>query len=249
MRYITLLLLIAAAINAQQSPEFEVASLKASKNGGRVACAGGPRSNDPTMFRCENMPLSGYLTRAYGLGPYDLVGPDWVRTQAFDVTAKLPSGATQEQFQAMLQNLLAHRLGVVAHYETRPMEVYLLRLPPNGAKAKLKEWVAPADGEQPRQSGASTGDDGLAVRRMVGWSLDTAISWFAIELGRPVVNETGLTGRYDMELHYVPASAKDDAGPSLPDAVREQLGLILQSVKRPMRVLVVDRAERVPTEN
>jgi uncharacterized protein (TIGR03435 family) len=242
MRSALPLLFLALAIHAQ-TPRFEVASVKPSTGDGRVMCGGGPASNSPGLFRCENFPLSGYITRAWQFAPYELVAPDWLQTQRFDVQAKVPDGVSREQFQAMLQDLLAKRFGLVAHRETREMAIYALRAPQGGAK--LKEWVAAAAG----QSGAGRDDSGLAVRRMAGWPMETVIVWLAAELGRPVVDETGLKGRYDIELRYLPGSAGDAAGPSLFDAVREQLGLRLDSVKRAMPVLVVDKVERTPTEN
>jgi uncharacterized protein (TIGR03435 family) len=116
---------------------------------------------------------------------------------------------------------------------------------------KVKEWVEPLPGQPRAVSGAGGATDGGVVRRMAGWSMDLIAGWFGASLNQPVIDETGLTGKYDITLQYFPDAqgAGDERGPSLIQAAKEQAGLILEPAKRTIGVLVIDRIERTPTDN
>src|SRR5579872_7054543 len=112
-----LLLLLATGLRAQEAaePEFEAASVKPSDHAGRIAgpkgtgtfsywgCSGGPGWTDPIRYTCTNAPLRHLIETAWGLKSYQLVAPDALDGPRYDVAAKLPAGATKEQFERMLQ--------------------------------------------------------------------------------------------------------------------------------------------------
>jgi uncharacterized protein (TIGR03435 family) len=145
---------------------------------------------------------------------------------------------TRDEKFAMLQSVLAERFHMKAHTEPREMSAYTLLIAKNGPK--LKE---PAPNEpSSSQFGAPTG--------VVSWhnSPLTNLIWLlSREVGRPVVDKTGLTGKYDFTLEYAPAArqAPEDAGkPSVFTALEEQIGLRLVPAKEPVDVLVIDSIEQ-----
>ena len=156
MRCLACVILVALACEAasgqleRRGPEFEVASVKPSQppTGGpfRVGTSGGPGSKDPTLWACENFSLSNLITMAYGIAHYQLSGPDWLGASMFDVTARVPEGATRDQFKLMLQNLLAERFKLTVHHESKDLPVYELAIAKGGPKLKESvEDVAPKD--------------------------------------------------------------------------------------------------------
>ena len=148
----------------------------------------------------------------------------------------------RDEKSGMMRSVLAERFGMRAHMETREMPAYALVVAKSGSK--LKE---PSDTTWSNsQFGGSTGE--------VKWRnspLTDLKFLLAKETGRPVVDQTGLTGKYDFTLEYTPAdhAARDESGgPSIFTALEEQLGLKLVPAKQPVEVLVVDSLEQ-PTEN
>jgi uncharacterized protein (TIGR03435 family) len=178
---------------------------------------------------------------AYDVKDYALSAPDWLDTERFDISAKPPSGTPQNQFEPMLQTLLADRFKLAVHRESKVMSAYALVAGKNGPKLHAVE----AGGGSHRNS-----DGGKLTAQKV--SMPQLADFLARHLDRPVIDKTELAGVFDFELRW----AQDDShstdsasGPSIFTAVQEQLGLKLQSQKLPVEILVVDHAERVPTEN
>ena len=276
-----LLVSAACAANAQDADPkltFEVASIK-------VAAAIDPHSQrmptprDPGRFMRRDTPLATLIMTAYHLNGFEFSGPSWLTSARFDITAKVPEGATQAQQMAMLQNLLAERFGLQVHREKREMPAYDLVIAKGGVK--FKEYVPPPppkDGEPPpAPSKFALDEDGYPVAHPGGgwlsmngkWALhdDITIERFARilsgQLQRPVHDATGLTGMYDLAMRWVegvgaPSAGTEDAaaaapsgngGPGLFAALQAQLGLKLESKKGVVEVLVVDRCQRMPTEN
>ncbi len=151
---------------AQDAPklEFEVATIKPSPppdpgKGITVGCKGGPGQSDPEMFRCQNMSPMNFISRAFGLSYYLITAPDWLRSDKFDVTAKVPTGTTKEQFNIMLQNMLIDRFRLVTHRESKEVPKYDLVVAKNGPK--LKESVdEPAPKDDPTPFRMTMGPDG-----------------------------------------------------------------------------------------
>ena len=78
---------------------------------------GGPGTPDPGRYTTSNMTLKGLLVSAYDVKAYQITGPAWIETERYDIVAKVPAGATKEQFRVMLQNLLAERFKIELHRE------------------------------------------------------------------------------------------------------------------------------------
>ena len=246
---------------------------------------GGPGTDDPGQLTCTNVPLKSILMRAYDVKEYQINGPKWLDTsERFDITAKIPMGATREQFKLMFQNLLAERFKLVLHHETKDLPMYALVVGKGGPK--MKEPVEGAATAPPPPSpplgsdGAGPvrlkmGNGGMRMRMVAnGQPVSALIDTLANQLGRPVVDATGLKAKYDITLDFAPdglngpmggmspppppdgggavpmASASDGAGgPTIFAALQEQLGLKLEQRKGPVDLLVIDRLEKVPTEN
>jgi uncharacterized protein (TIGR03435 family) len=216
-------------LHAQTPPKFEVASVKAPAPRGagflEVSMSGGPGASDPGQFHCSNTSLQDLLQRAYGVSPRDqrqrISGPGWMSTERFDIAAKVPAGATKEQFNLMLQNLLTERFQMVWHREEREIAGYALRVVKGGPKMKeSKEDVQPADengpppefkrdaegflilppGEHMATTGGPNGVNRITARAA---SLDQLAATLGSLAGGPVVNETGLKGEYDFRLEFV----------------------------------------------
>jgi uncharacterized protein (TIGR03435 family) len=197
-----------------------------------------------------------------------ITGPAWIDSERYDIVANAPTGASEEQVNIMLQNLLADRFKLVVHRETRKLPLYELTVAKNGLK--IKPYIEDPN-EPDREPGRPVfNQDGVPIprpggiafvigsgqRQVIGRKQPIAqlARSLAVDLERPVVDKTGLTGDYDYSLRYIPngASAQlagDSDGPDLVTAVQEQLGLKLESKKGPVEMLVVDSGQRKPTEN
>jgi uncharacterized protein (TIGR03435 family) len=295
---------------ATESPTFEVASVKPAEPQTmgmmRVRMSGGPGTPDPGQLTYTNVSLKNVLTNAYNVKGYQLSGPKWLDTERFDITAKIPMGATKEQFQLMLQNLLAERFKLTLHHETKELPMYALVVGKGGSKLKESAEDDPA-APPPPPLPPPGGDAAGPVRLKVGADgtpqlppgmgkngmmmmmtngrmhlvanhrpIGALLEMLGNQLGRPVVDATDLKANYDFTLDFAPdgmngpmgmmpppppqheggpaaggpmAAAPDNAGPTIFTALQEQLGLKLEQRKGPMDLLVIDRLEKVPTEN
>jgi uncharacterized protein (TIGR03435 family) len=259
--------LIATACRAQ--PAFEVASVKAtppSQQGpGRPGgCRGGPGTSSPGSWNCTDMPLFDLIRWAWQLKLYQVNAPEWIRNERFDVTAKFPQGTTREQSRLMEQNLLTERFQLTLHHEQKQMPVYELTVAKDGPKLKGPSPQPEGTANAARSRGVDAygcplqppGWGGMFAtrdRRLLGApnsSIDDLAANLSSFLGRPVLNATGLTGPYDILLCFVPDNAVDpEPGPTLPAALREQLGLKLESKAGAIDVVVIDHAEKTPIED
>ncbi len=269
-RIALLVLSILPALHAQ--PAFEVASIRPSvrqPNGrfGNYKDSGGPGTNDPGRMILENFDIRSLILKAYDLPLYRFVGSESLFDVRFDITATIPAGATKEQFLLMQQNLLATRLGLVVHREKKEMPLYELVVAKSGSK--LKEAVPPGEPLEPPSfaGGIKKDDEGFPVlppgHTMYAIYMDRArlqgaaetMEHFAAtlssQLQSPVQDSTGLTGKYDFVLKWLPGNlrAEDDPGLSLESALPAQLGLTLRKTRGQVDVLVVDHVEKTATEN
>jgi uncharacterized protein (TIGR03435 family) len=232
-----------------------------------VGCRGGPGTDDPTLLVCENWDLASLINIAYRLNHYELSAPDWTHQVRYDVRARVPVGTSKEQTAAMWQNMLADRFKLMVHRETRELQSYSLMLAKGGPKFKAASSAAPSDqqrsGEDLRldQLGYPAfgpGHPGMGVRRGLARmyfpnrSMDRLAGQISGQLGGPVQDATGLKGEYEISLYWAADSlveSSPDVGPTLIQALRDQLGLRLESKKSPLEMLVVDHCERVPSDN
>jgi uncharacterized protein (TIGR03435 family) len=117
---------------------FEVASVKPSAPASmeRSMMDGGPGTRDPTRFTGQYISLNSLIAMAYKVRPWELSTPGWLRTEMFDIAVTIPEGATREQFELMMQNLLAERFKLKFHREPREMPIYELVVAKGGPKLK-----------------------------------------------------------------------------------------------------------------
>jgi uncharacterized protein (TIGR03435 family) len=252
---------------------FEVASVKPAKTvSGRFTMNGGPGTGDPGRITYTNIMLRRILLSAYDVKNYQISGPDWLDYLRFDITAKVPDGATQQQFQSMLRNLLAARFNMTTHRESKELPIYALLTAKNGPKvhATADDGSAPKPPDDQLATIQSVeGKDGfpaltlptpgLVIETKSGrarvTAKETPISKLADllsgQLSRPVIDMTGLTGNYSFVIYFTPEDQNPDAGsdPSIFGALEEQLGLKLEARKGPVELLIIDHAEKIPTGN
>ena len=234
-----------------QPLSFEVASLKpasapiATKDvytegynaGMRAAMAGqGLRVVGQRVAITDNT-LKDMIRMAYGLKDYQILGPSWIGSDLFEVAAVMPAGSTRSQAPEMLRRLLEERFHLAIHRETKPMAVFALVEAKGGAK------LTPSTSGRGFWAGNTPGHVGAR---------SASIQAFAESLsraaGRPVVDGTGRTGIYDIDLNFSP-DISDETRPGLATALQEQLGLRLEKREMRVDVLVIDQADRVPAGN
>ena len=254
--------------------EFEVATIKPSKS----ATARVSMENTSDGFTVKNVQLHFLVQQAYGVEEFRISGPSsGVMLERFDIEAKMESSVAAGlqklspaqrnlAWEHMLQRLLADRFKLTVHREAKELPVYGLILAKNGPKL-------PGSNRDENNASKMKGVDGQAIPKghiqlyrgsdgmhLVGpeISMDSLASELSTQVGRTVLDRTGLTGKYDLALHWVRAegqnSSSDDGevsggatesgGPSIFTAVQEQLGLKLESSKGPVEIIVVDHVER-----
>jgi uncharacterized protein (TIGR03435 family) len=127
--------------------EFEVASIRPAAQSNRIVVRGGPESPDPERLTYTNVTVKIVMANAYNVESDQISGPGWLETARFDIQAKIPAGATKEQFRVMLANLLTQRFHLAFHREKKDFVVYELRVAKDGPK--LQEGAAPAVDAKP----------------------------------------------------------------------------------------------------
>lgn len=242
-------LLIAAVASAIFAQEFEVVSVKPSK----AADNSSQTNSNQGRYTASNETLRNMILMAYGIRDYQLEGPDWLRSERYDVAAKFPEALPRDRekyragLQAMMQQMLTARFKLATHREQKVMSVYGLVVGKNGIRFKQ----AP-DGDSHNQNSSNN------HYKATSTDMASLAAFLSRRMDQPVLDMTGLSGFFDMELNWVPEARssvenKSDAdapsGPTLTQAIQEQLGLKLEARKAPIEILVVDRAEKAPSEN
>jgi uncharacterized protein (TIGR03435 family) len=243
----------AAFAQTEAPPErFDVASVKVNQIGNMGGK--GSRQQDiastPGSLTMRNVNLRTTIEWAYDVKDYQVTGPDWLNSERYDIVAKAADGAKDDRLRLMLQSLLKDRFRMTLHRETKELPVYALAIGKNGPKLKESE----GEGESSMQPG-SHGKMSIVFSRTPVAQLAELL---ADGLKRPVIDTTGLKGRYDFALDMTAYIPMDSDGKPPKDlqpedviftAVQEQLGLKLEAKKGPIEILVIEHAEKVPTEN
>ena len=209
-------------------------------------------SSSDGNFKTVNVSLGALLQFAFGVPESRIVGgPNELRSQMFDIEAKadsavdaalkkLPSDQGKLVKQQMIQALLADRFKLVVHRETRELPIYALVVAKGGSKLEASK----SDGVMISSGSRYLNAQGVTIA-MIAQEL-------AQDVGRVVMDKTGIEGRFDVDLKWTPddeaTAGNADAAPSIYTAVQEQVGLRLDAEKGPVEVLVVDRLEG-PSEN
>ncbi len=332
---------------------FEVASVKLAEPpkpapGGKgfmimMGTRGGPGTNDPGRWTCSNCTLKMLLAQGYDVKQYQLTAPGWMDSERYEISAKVPEGATKAQLGLMIQNLLEERFKVAVHRETKEMGGYELVVAKGGPKMAEHVEAAPKEGadkdanDQPKSDkeladaaksklegllagqaarstsfnistsggggggGGHAGPDldekgypkvqkgckgcmmiinGKATMSADGETMEEFAAQLTNQVGKPVTDATGLKGKYDFALTFDPSSlgrggpgglgfgfgaptpapsspsgstpitgSEPDGGIPITGAIQNQLGLKLEAKKVQVQMVVVDRAEKMPTEN
>ena len=246
---------------------FAVATIKPSKGdiGWRLEFT-------PDGFTARGVMLRQVIQEAYGVYEEDRMygGPTWLISEKFDIEAKIDSEDTAgwrdfglDQRRLMLQKLLADRFSLVVHRETKELPVYALVVARNGPKLQESK-------PETIYHSQIKGIDGLVTRSGRGLLEAQGLSMMALanllhfSVGRTVVDQTSLQGRYDLSLHWTPddasaavpktreanqqETASDFLGPSIFTAIQEQLGLKLVKTNYLLGTIAIDHVEH-PSEN
>ena len=283
----------AAEIRAAQTapdgplPPF-VSSVKRSlETSGRMAMRVEPMGRTMT-----GLPLRQLIVQAYGIQPNQLIGgPDWMQSDRWDIQLRAETAVSPPQMNLLVQQMLADRFKLVVHRETREFQIFELRLAGDEGRPGPDLKPAAVDcGPQGRGRGVPAppppggregspgrGTPSLGGCRMMmtmgrfeanGQPLSALATFLSNQLGRPVIDKTGLSSGFDIVLSWTPDNYRpgdgaqnpplppgipppppiDPNGPSLSTALQEQLGLKVESTRGPVEVLVIDSVQH-PTEN
>jgi len=271
--------LTAALAQTTAPAAFEVASIKPvapmPASGGKIRIG-----MDIDAGRVSGtLSLMDMIAAAYDVKAYQIVGPDWLTTQRFDINAKIPEGIPETRVNEMFQTLLADRFKLAIHRGTKDQAIYALVVGRNGPKLTeaephdpVKSRDAPGDAPAARNGprmkmDRGSGNGHMQLNRVTMKDFAETISRF---LDRPVVDMTGLTGSYQMSLDPSrddmrnmmrsqgfnlppppgpPVDGAADASGSSMFTAVQQYGLKLESRKASLEAIVVDHLEKSPTEN
>ena len=238
-------------------------------------------------FTARGVTVKFLIQRAYDIRDFQIVGaPGWVTSERYDIIAKADTpDLNREKLQPLLQSLLAERFNLKFHRETKDLPIYQLVVAKNGPKLKKSEVQAEGPEADPPSKGAQPGEPpapahsatgmpggprarGAMVRMGRGMvnaemaRVSEIASILAQQLGRPVVDKTGLEGLFDFKLEWTPdetmrgmsppgdsvghegGQPADTSGPTIFAALQEQLGLRLESQKGPVEILVIEHIDK-----
>jgi uncharacterized protein (TIGR03435 family) len=252
------ILLLAAAVDYGQGvtrPSFEVAAVNPSQPASSESDVftryynGGMRA-DPAQVRFTAQTLDDLISFAYRVKSFQISAPEWMSGARYDIVAKIPAGVPTNLVPEMLQSLLEDRFKLTCHRASKDFDIYVLSAREGGLKIPPK----PADYKFTRTSAAAPE------------TMESLANALSRAMGRPVLDQTSLHGEYMVPEdftslvikgslgHYLPETAAPDRAMEVPSAgeIRlslQALGLSLNPSKQPLPLLVIDHAEKKPTEN
>ena len=194
------------------------------------------------VFTATNVSLESLMSRAFGVAEAQIEGgPRWIGSDEYDVEARAntPAEMTSEEVRPALQAMLADRFGLKFHRVTKQGQIFSLTIAKGGPK--MKEHT----GEGRTGIGMSTGGGKVEIQA-TNVRMARLAEYLSGQAGRPVVDDTGLTGQYDFAVAWNTDDA--NAGTSVFAALQEQLGLKVEAAKGPIETIVVDGAQK-PTAN
>jgi uncharacterized protein (TIGR03435 family) len=238
------------------------------------------------LLSAKNYPLIQYLIFAYKLSNFQINAlfptlPKWANTNRYDIEARAGANTTKDQFRLMVQALLADRFKLVVHYDTKQLPVLVMVLDKPG-KLGPKMRQHPAD--DPCSNVPASYGSPIPLKTADGYPVTCSVFFSWLEAGsfhaagrnvdlnlmatqmtnpqlygidRPVLNKTGLTGRYDLLFDYIPDLGTlppgtnlqlNEGGPTFQEALKAQAGLKLEPQTGPVDLLVVDHVEE-PSAN
>jgi uncharacterized protein (TIGR03435 family) len=270
---------VAFSILTASGQEFEAASVKPADKQDRgqfpnlsgpaaeiVGFEGGPGTQDPGRIRYRGVSLKMLLARAYKVRPDQISGPGWLGSERYTIEATLPPDTNADQFRLMLQKLLSERFQISLHTEVKETPVYRLKVARKGPKLKPPEELPHYQNEEEQQAGMrKRAEENLAkmvAARQAGIrtpgrsfgmaraTMERFAETLSSHLDRTVKDMTQVEGEYSFHLEWTPDSGvHDESSVSIFVAIQEQLGLKLEAGNEPVELLVIDKAEKVPTSN
>jgi uncharacterized protein (TIGR03435 family) len=267
----------AAVVAKPRFAEFDVVSVRENRKGGEPTSnfPMGPKEDGYTktggVFRVTNLSLPGYIAFAYGLNSSQNSAmreqvPAWARTTRYDIEARVDGEPTKDEMRGMVRALLADRFGLQIHPEQHEAAVFDLEMvKPGKVGPALKVHAADDPDCSADVPGYFSPCGAMAimaapVMKMAGRNvtLEDFADFSGTPAGRVVVDRTGLSGRWDITLDFVPDFAPDstppprakaaESAPAFPQALKEQLGLKLVPARAMVQTYVIDGVER-PTGN
>jgi uncharacterized protein (TIGR03435 family) len=235
-------------------PQFDAASVKINETGDRPFTR-----YDPIRVDLHKASIKHLVRRAWRLPDYQIVWPPWVDAQrgrrGYDVSVTFPPDTSPELLERMFQDLLATRFALVTHWEKRELKGFEVRISEHGSKLQEAKNPAPPT-DFPKYTTKIEAGLWHFSSQLGGAPSGLTVAGFleAIDathiLGRPLVDGTGIQGNYDIELGAPADVPENRPDPSeLLKALEKQLGLKATLKTFSLRMLVIDRMERIPTEN
>ncbi len=242
---------------ADADPSFDVATIKPNDSGASQMQGLTVRGRD---FATRNSSLVDLISFAYNVQAKQIVGaPEWMDKDRYDIAAvPVQEGVPNpQQLRTMMKKLLADRFKLTFHQEKRELSAYVLTVGKNGQKLKPTELPGPLPG-----LGFRPGPDGLLLMMRNGTLEDFTSFLQTLVLDRPVVDQTGIKGKFDLQFTFTPDDSefnghppplptqtdKANTSPGLFEAIQQQLGLKLDAEKTPVDVIAIDHVEK-PSAN
>ena len=253
------------ASSSSTAPTFDVVSIRQIESVHTVRIGNDTISARPTIKPCNylrdrvicQLSLLALIEEAFQLKDYEIAGPNWLASDWYVVQATMPLDTDKDTARLMLQSALEDRFSLKCHREKKELPVFELVPGKHGVK------LTPADDATHRKllDVPPAMGHGALMSERAGQFSAVAISTDLLAanlrsfagLDLPVVNKTGLTGEYKIDLHWAPTedlnSASRGQDPGFKDAVESQLGLQLKKSTAPVNMLMIDHIERAPSEN
>ena len=223
-------------------PDWDVVTVKPtdpSETGGQRVRPAGRR------VQLTNTTVEQFLLLGYGVQKSQLMGePEWAKTERWNVDGvpDVEGEPNWAQIQGLMRKILTERFGLKLHREQRELPVYAMTVAKGGPK--MTPNTSDPNGLLDQRNYSVRGREVQNLRNASMADLATILQF---RIGRPVVDQTGLKGRYDFNLQWTTDESQlnaPDAPPGIFTAIQEQIGLKLEPVKAPVEVLVVDKVER-----
>jgi uncharacterized protein (TIGR03435 family) len=258
-----LFVFLAASALAQNppAPAFDVASVKINQQYVSEDVQTWSRKIEvtPGNLNMRNVNMFELIKWAYHVQKYQIALPSGFEMRSrggevmldsvrYDVLAKCSKPAAEDEMRPMLQTLLAERFKLALHRETRTLSVYAMVEAKGGHKMRPSQLTKTEDGTQDPQRGNVV--RGVLLDEMAGELADSR------DFNTPVINCTGLKGRFDFEINFrrhipqaTPGAPPPDVFSIIQEALQQEIGLKLEPRKMPVEVLVIERIEKTPVEN
>lgn len=242
---------------ADADPSFDVATIKPNDSGASQMQALTVRGRN---FATRNSSLVDLICFAYNIQSKQIVGgPSWMDSDRYDIAAvPVQEGIPNpQQLRTMMKKLLADRFKLTFHHEKRELSAYVLSVGKNGQKLTPTQLNGPLPG-----LGYRPGPGGITMMMMNGTLEDLTSFLQTLVLDRPVVDQTGIKGKFDLHFTFTPDDSEfnghppalpkqadtANTSPGLFEAIQQQLGLKLDAEKTPVDVIAIDHVEK-PSPN